>query len=132
MIDARCKKSSNLRNTTRLLSISGAMMLEIIRIEKPFTKYQLENDHQVRIHWVQLASNKKFSTSGTSHNCFQRKVYYESRRDPKRTLYNFGERLLVLVEVDRVVKTQFKHWEGVLTQFIQYLRKWGEAGVVKL
>jgi hypothetical protein len=38
---------------------------------------------------------------------------------------------LVLVEIDGVLKTQFEHWEATLPQFLQYLRKWGEARVVK-
>jgi hypothetical protein len=39
---------------------------------------------------------------------------------------------IVLVEIDSVLKTQFKHWEGTLRGFLRYLRKWGEARVVKL
>jgi hypothetical protein len=38
---------------------------------------------------------------------------------------------LVIVEIDGVLKTQFEHWEGTLPRFLRYLRKWGEAGVVK-
>jgi hypothetical protein len=39
---------------------------------------------------------------------------------------------LVLVNVDGVLKTRIEHWEGKLPSFVQYLRKWGEAEVVKL
>jgi hypothetical protein len=39
---------------------------------------------------------------------------------------------LVLVNIDRVSKTRFEHWEGKLPSFVQYLRKWREAGVMKL
>ena len=39
---------------------------------------------------------------------------------------------LVLVDVNGVLKTRFEHWEGKLPSFTQHLRKWGEAGVVKL
>jgi hypothetical protein len=39
---------------------------------------------------------------------------------------------LVLVEIDGVLKNRFEHWEGTLPRFLRYLRKWGEAGVVKL
>jgi hypothetical protein len=39
---------------------------------------------------------------------------------------------LVLVEIDGVLKTQFEHWEYTLPRLLQYLRKWREAGVVKL
>jgi hypothetical protein len=38
----------------------------------------------------------------------------------------------VLVNVDGVLKTQFELWEAKLPSFVQYLKKWGEAGVVKL
>jgi hypothetical protein len=39
---------------------------------------------------------------------------------------------LILVEIDGALKTQFEHWEGTLPQFLRYLRKWGEARVMKL
>jgi hypothetical protein len=39
---------------------------------------------------------------------------------------------LIIVEVEGNKKTRFEHWEGQLPRFVKYLRKWGEAGVVKL
>jgi hypothetical protein len=31
-----------------------------------------------------------------------------------------------------VTKTCFEHWENSLPGFVQFLKKWGEAGAVKL
>jgi hypothetical protein len=39
---------------------------------------------------------------------------------------------LILTTVNGVTKTSFEHWENCLPRFVQCLRKWGEAGVVKL
>jgi len=38
----------------------------------------------------------------------------------------------VLVTIGNIRKTRFEHWEGKLPRFSEYLRRWGEAGVVKL
>jgi hypothetical protein len=39
---------------------------------------------------------------------------------------------LVSVEVQGEFKSQIEHWDGKLPKFCQHLRKWGDAGVVKL
>jgi hypothetical protein len=39
---------------------------------------------------------------------------------------------IVSLEVQGVFKAQVEHREGKVPQFCQHLRKWGEAGVVKL
>jgi hypothetical protein len=39
---------------------------------------------------------------------------------------------LVLMPVNGVEKTRFEHWYGGLPKFVEHLRTWGEAGVVKI
>jgi hypothetical protein len=37
----------------------------------------------------------------------------------------------MVVTVKGITKTQFEHFYGKLPSFVQHLRAWGEAGVVK-
>ena len=39
---------------------------------------------------------------------------------------------LVPVTIEGVTKTRVEHWSGAMPKFAQHLRKWGEAGVVKI
>ena len=39
---------------------------------------------------------------------------------------------LMVVKINNICQTRFEHWEGQLPRFFNYLRTWGEAGVVKL
>ena len=38
---------------------------------------------------------------------------------------------LIVIEIDGVSKTRYKHWSGQLPRFAHHLRTWGEAGTVK-